>query len=362
MSRNPYMITDYRDDLKLFRGRGIQIGMLVAALVWLVAPLQLEDAWLGILNQVAVFAIGGIGLNLLTGFTGQVSLGHAFFMGVGAFTAAYLGSEGLPMLVWASLAVVIGAGVGALVGPVALRLHGNYLAIVSIGLLFLGHHIFLNWESVTGGVRGKSARFPMAIGPVDFNQLELLGTSYTRIQGRFWLLWAVVALVALMAKNIVRSRPGRAMQAIRDRDVAAEVVGISLFRYKIGAFAVSSGIAALSGAFLATAILGSARPEVFGSGEGLVKSIQFVAIIIIGGMGTIQGSILGAFVVAGLPRLIERYSGAIPFLDGGFISVASFNNALFGILVVVFLLVEPLGLAGVWMRMKAYFKTWPFSY
>jgi branched-chain amino acid transport system permease protein len=367
MRRNPDMIIEYKQDLRLFRTRSSQVAVLALAVVWLALPMQMEDAWLAILNSVAVFAIGGIGLNLLTGYTGQVSLGHAFFLAVGAFTAAFLGKNGWPMPVWLLAAVAFGALTGALIGPVALRLHGNYLAIVTIGLLFLGEHILTQWSTVSGGGRGTPARVDLMLGPINFDKLSFLGTSYSRVQGRFWLVWALVALVALVAKNLTRSRPGRAMQAIRDRDIAAEVVGVSLLRYKLGAFAVSSGMAALAGALLATTVLNHVTPTQFGEAAGLVLSIQFVAVIIIGGMGTIYGSILGAFVVGGLPLLIQKFSSSLPFLKqgssgGGFVTVASFNNALFGILVIIFLLAEPLGLAGVWMRMKAYFKSWPFSY
>jgi branched-chain amino acid transport system permease protein len=367
MRRNPDMITDYKQDLRLFRSRASQVGVLVLALLWLLLPLQLEDAWLTILNYVAVFAIGGIGLNLLTGYTGQVSLGHAFFMGIGAFTGAFLGTNGWPFLVWLLVAAVLGAGIGALIGPVALRLHGNYLAIVTIGLLFLGEHILVTWHAFSGGPSGSRARVPLTVGPLDFNELVLFGTEYERAQGRFWLMWFIVGVFALIAKNITRSRPGRAMQAIRDRDIAAEVVGISLVRYKLGAFAVSSAMASVAGALFATVILNHIRPAQFGGTAGLVLSIQFVAVIIIGGMGTIYGSVLGAFVVGGLPQLIQKFSTSLPFLkesptSDGLITVASFNNALFGLLVIVFLLAEPLGLAGLWMRIKAYFKSWPFSY
>jgi branched-chain amino acid transport system permease protein len=367
MRRNPDMITDYRQDLRLFPSRAMQVGIVVLALLWLALPMQLEDSWLTILNSIAVFAIGGVALNLLTGYTGQVSLGHAFFMAVGAFTAAYLAKNGWPFAVWLVAGGLVGAAIGALVGPLALRLHGNYLAIVTIGLLFVGEHLFDQWSTVSGGARGTRVGASLALGPLDFDKLNLFGTTYTRAQGRFWLLWFLVALVALLAKNIVRSRPGRAMQAVRDRDIAAEVIGVSLLRTKVGAFAVSSGLAAVAGALLATTVLSFINPGQFGGGAGLVLSIQFVAVIIIGGMGTIYGSVLGAIVVGGLPQLIQRTSSSLPFLkqgtaDAGYITVASFNNALFGLLVIVFLLAEPLGLAGVWMRVKTYFRSWPFSY
>ena len=365
---NPEMVIGYDDDLKLFRSRLTQVAMLVLLVVYLFLPLQIDDFWLGVLNFVAIFAIGGIGLNLLTGYTGQVSLGTAFFVAVGAFTAAYLGGDlGWPLWAWLPAAAFLGAALGALIGPIALRLSGNYLAIVTLGLLFLGEHIFSNWRVVTGGGRGTRVNASLALGPLDFADLNVFGTSYSRAQGIFWLLWIAVAVTALVAKNIVRSRPGRAMQAIRDRDIAAEVVGVSLLRYKLGAFAISSAMAAVAGGFYGAAIQQFVSPSEFGGQLGLVLSIQYIAVIIIGGLGTIYGAILGALVVGALPRIIQEFSSSLPFLvsgpgDDGIVSVASFNNMLFGLLIIVFLMAEPLGLAALWMRLKAYFKFWPFSY
>jgi branched-chain amino acid transport system permease protein len=365
---NPEMVVDYRDDVGLFRTRGFQLGMLALLVLYLLIPNTLDDFWVGVLNYCAFFAIGGIGLNLLTGFTGQVSLGHAFFVGVGAYSTAYFGGQqDWPMILWLPMSALVGGVLGALIGPVALRLHGNYLAIVTIGLLFLGEHIFTEWDSVTGGGRGTQVGASLELGPLDFTSLELFGTTFSRDQGLFWLLWAVVAITALIAKNVVRTRPGRAMQAIRDRDVAAEVVGVSLVRYKVGAFAISSAMAAVAGAFYGAAIQQFVSPVEFGGTFGLIMSITFVAVIIVGGMGTVFGSILGALVVGALPRIIQRFSADIPFLstapgDDGILSVASFNNMVFGALIIIFLLVEPRGLAALWLRAKAWIKFWPFSY
>ncbi len=362
------MIVEYGDDLRLFPSSASKLAILALLVVFLVVPFGLTDFWLTILNSVAIFAIGGIGLNLLTGYTGQVSLGQAFFVAVGAFTAAYFGAQhGWPMLAWVAMAALIGGALGALIGPVALRLSGNYLAIVTLGLLFVGEHIFSNWTDVTGGSRGTRVNAPLSIGPFDFVKLDVFGQQFNRPQGLFWLLWAVVALTALIAKNIVRTRAGRAMQAVRDRDVAAEVVGVSLVRYKVGAFAVSSAIASVAGAFYGAAVQQFVNPEQFGGALGLILSIQFIAVIIIGGMGTIYGAVLGALVVGGLPQLIQRYSSSLPLLidrpgGSGLLSVASFNNLIFGVLIIVFLMVEPLGLAALWRRLKAYLLFWPFSY
>lgn len=359
-----YLTRRYEDELRLFRSRAARAWLAVLLLLWLCVPLLVtDDFWLSVLNYAGIAAIGAIGLNLLTGYTGQVSLGHAFFIGTGAYVAAQVGGEmELPLVLWLPAAGLFGAAVGALVGPFALRLRGNYLAIVTLGLVFLGEHLFRNLDGVTGGNSGTSVTAAVELGSLDVRRLELGGDVYSANQGWFWLIWALVALVALIGKNIVRTRPGRAMQAIRDRDVAAEIVGVPLGRYKTAAFALSSGLAAMAGA-----LYGAYQEFVSPDEWTLFLSIQYIAIIIVGGVGTIFGAVLGALFLGGLPALIEEYSDSIPGVattagDEGFISVFSLNQAIFGLLIVLFLVFEPRGLAAIWLRIKAYFKAWPFSY
>lgn len=362
--RGPLMSVRYEDQLRLFRSTQMKVAIAALAVLWLALPLQLSDFWLNVFNYSAVFAVGAIGLNLLTGYTGQVSLGHAFFMGAGAYVAAQLGvTHGLPLVVYLPAAAVVGAIVGGLVGPFALRLRGDYLVIITLGLIFIGDYVFDRWEAVTGGGAGTSTAAPLKVFGLNFAALELGGRSFTRDQGIFWLFWFIVGVVALLAKNLVRSRPGRAMQAVRDRDLAAEVIGVSLFRYKVGAFAIAGAIAALAGA-----MYGSLQQFVSPSEWNLFLSIQFIAIIILGGVGTIFGGVLGAVVIGALPKIINQYSASIPFVSSnagssdGIISAASLNNVIYGLLIVLFLMFEPRGLAAVWLRIKAYFKSWPFSY
>lgn len=358
------MTRRYEDELKLFRTPAAKIWLGVLIATWLLLPQVMDDDfWLSILNYAGIAAIGAIGLNLLTGYTGQVSLGHAFFLGCGAYVAAQVGGElDLPLPLWLLAAAVLGGAIGALVGPFALRLRGNYLAIVTLGLVFLGEHIFRNADGITGGNSGTSVNAPINVGVFDIADPEIAGFIFTTNQAWFWVIWALVALVALLAKNIVRTRPGRAIQAVRDRDVAADVIGVRLGTYKVGAFALSSALAAMAGALYGT-YQQFVSPEEF----GLFLSIQYIAIIIVGGVGTIFGSVLGALFLGGLPALIEKYSESIPFVrtsasDSGFMSVFSFNQAVFGLLIVLFLVFEPRGLAAIWLRVKAYFKAWPFSY
>ena len=366
---NHALVFDYGDDLRLFRGAWAKGALIVLVAAYLALPgLELVgDATLRTLVDVGVFAIGALGLNLLTGYTGQVSLGHAFFVGVGSYTAAYLGAtRGWPIEVYLPVAALLGMALGALIGPFALRLRGNYLVVVTLGLLFLGRHVFNNWESVTGGNRGARLReADVTVGPFDLNDLVLFGREYEREAAFFWLTWALVAVAALLAKNLVRSRAGRAMQAVRDRDLSAEVIGVNLARYKVGAFAWSSAYACVAGV-LSALLVRQTGPDNF----GLMLSITYIAVIIIGGVGTILGPLLGALFVIGGQDLITRNSGAgllDPLLssglgDGGWFTVGELNNILFGLFIVVFLLVEPRGLVALWLRVKVWFRTWPFSY
>ena len=353
------LVIDYKQQLRLMPTAAKKVFAVLLAVAFIAAPLQLKDFPLSVLNLAGIFVIGAVGLNLLTGFTGQVSLGHAFFMAIGAYTWAHFGGEqDWPLWSWLLIAAVIGGLVGAAIGPFALRLRGNYLAIVSLALVFLGLHIWKNWESVTGGGIGFSGEKRGAyLGPLDFENLSLFGQDYTIYQSFFWLIWGVVIITTLLAKNIIRSRPGRAMQAVRDRDVAASVIGVNLARYKISAFALSSAYAAVAGA-LYGAYYNYVSPEHW----NLFLSIQFIAVIIVGGVGTLFGSIIGGIFVGSLPSLISANGDKLSFVEEIGISVPELQAILFGIVIIVFLVVEPHGLAGIWFRLKAYFKTWPFSY
>jgi branched-chain amino acid transport system permease protein len=315
-----------------------------------------------VLVYAGIAAIGAIGLNLLTGFTGQVSLGHAFFIGTGSYVTAYFGGQQhWPFLVCMVVAAVVGGLIGGVVGPFALRLRGNYLAIITLGLVFLGQHLFENWDSVTNGLSGTPVTAAPIVGPVNFAHLEIFGHTFTRDAGYFYLTWILVAVVALTAKNLTRSRAGRAMQAVRDRDAAAEAIGIRLSHSKVLAFVVSSSLAAMAGA-----LFGSYQQFVAPGDFSLFLSLQYIAMIVVGGVGTTFGPILGALFITTMPRFIEAFSDRIPGVasepGATGITVFSLNQALFGLLIIGFLVLEPRGLAALWLRVKAYFRAWPFSY
>lgn len=321
----------------------------ILAILFVVAifavPLMTADSYvLTVLATAATAAIAASGLNLLTGYAGQISLGHAFFVGAGAFSAQVLGGQwGLPFLLWLPLSAMFAGVLGLVVAPFALRLRGPYLAIVSLGLVYIGIYAARNLTALTGGLNGTAVTAGVAIGPLDFAKLRIGPYIFTREQGIFFLCWLVLALVLLMTANIVRSRSGRAMQAIRDHDLAAEVLGVRRLPTVMNAFVVSSMLGGLGGGLLAV-LLQYIRPENF----GLDLSIQYVAIIVIGGLASIWGPVLGALFIGLVPVAAIWLAGFLPFIskpgqEGG-LSVSGFGLVVYGVLIVVFLLFRRGGL------------------
>lgn len=363
----PELYTDYAADQAMLntptkRWATVALVALLAALP-VIAPDAMDRDRLSLLTLVFIYVIGGIGQNLVTGYAGQVSLGHAFFLGLGAYTATFVGGEGtqslrglgLEMWVWLPAAGLVPAAVGFAVAPLAARVRGLYLAIVTLGLVFLGEHVFRVSRTLTGGA-GVGRRAAPA---------EVAGFSFGRggSQEFFWLCLALAVALAVVAKNLARSKDGRAFAAVRDRDLAASVMGVPLTRTKVWAFTVSSFYAGIAGALLATHLT-HVQPEFF----NIFLSVEFLAVILIGGVATISGSILGAVFVVLLPRFVQTLSGQVPFISGpgaeGPVLVTTFQleTILFGGLIVLFLVLEPRGLFGLWLRVRNYWKAWPFSY
>lgn len=321
----------------------------ILAIVFVVAifavPLNISNSYvLTLLTTAAVAAIAATGLNILTGYAGQISLGHAFFVGAGAFSGQVLGGQvGLPFLVWLPLSAIFAGLLGAAIAPFALRLRGPYLAIVSLGLVFLGIYAARNLTPLTGGLNGTVVTAPVSIGPVDFTRLQIGPFLLSREQGMFILCWVILALVLLATANIVRSRSGRAMQAIRDHDLAAEVLGVHRLPSMMNAFIVSSLLGGLAGGLLGV-LLQYIRPENF----GLDLSIQYLAIVVIGGLATVWGPVLGALFIGLVPALTIWLSDYLPFIaqpgDQRGLSVSGFGLVVYGILIVVFLLFRRGGL------------------
>lgn len=362
----PELYTSYRQDMALLNTRGKQVGVLAIILVAAYLPMVLTDNTLSILGTGLVLAIGAIGLNLLTGYAGQVSLGHAFFVGIGAYTAAYLSGDpdgrylGLGVdnvLVWMPAAGFVAALFGAVVAPIATRLRGLYLAIVTLGLVFIGEYFFSEWRELSGGGGiGREAATPMLFG----NDLARDGASYTEEQKLFWFFLVTLIVLGVLARNLARSKIGRAFAAVRDRDIAAGIMGVELSRYKSIAFTISSFYAGICGSLLFVGV-GQFGPTQF----GLLMSIQFIAMVLIGGVATISGSIMGALLIASLPRISSELPSLLPFISSTpteHPNVFEVEQVTYGVLIIAFLLFEPRGLFGIWMRLRTYWKSFPFSY
>jgi branched-chain amino acid transport system permease protein len=317
------------------------------------------DDWLTIVNYTLIAAIASLGLNVLSGYTGQVSLGIAFFMAIGAYTAAVLGGTppttpldpigfGLSFFIWLPAAGIVAALVGALIGPTALRLKGFYLGIVTLSLVFIGDYIFINARSITGGPQGRTFPVP-AIGDFSFDQQNtIFGITLTSSQQFFLLILPILALSALFVGNLMRSRTGRTFQAVRDNEVGATIMGINLFEAKMGSFILSSFLAGISGALFA-----SYSRYVIPDNWSLTLSIQFVAAIIVGGIASVWGSILGAAFVFGLPLVIDQFSLLPVGTSSGGLTSGDLNALIYGFLIIVFLLFEPGGVMGLVRRGQA---------
>jgi branched-chain amino acid transport system permease protein len=361
----PELYTDYARDQALLNtnSKKLWTGVLVA--ITLLLPFLLGRDLLGLLTLVFIYAIGGIGLNLVTGYAGQVSLGHAFFVGLGAYTSMFFGGTPsmtlrgleLDMLIWLPMAGIVPMLVGLLVAPLAARVRGLYLAILTLGLVFVGEHLFREARTITGGPQvGRRGAIPEVLGFNFYENQEIFGFDLRREQIFYFLCFTLLVVMGVLARNLARSRMGRAFAAVRDRDIAAEVMGVPLLRTKVIAFGVSSFYAGIAGGLLPVAV-GAINPERF----NLLFSVEFLAIVLIGGVATISGSIIGAAFIVLLPRLVQVSAPYLP-LVGDVVSVEIVQRMLFGALIVVFLVLEPRGIYGMWLRMRNYWKAWPFSY
>jgi branched-chain amino acid transport system permease protein len=286
-------------------------------------------------------------LNLLTGFTGQISLGHAAFMGVGAYTSSILVSHGVPFSVSLACAGAMAALIGMIFGIPSLRLRGLYLAMATIAAQFIIEFTIRRWDKLTGGVEGMYVE-PGTLGPFHFDdRLQL-----------YYLTFVLAVAVTMATKNIIRARSGRAFVAIRDRYLAAEVIGVNLFKYRLLSFAVASFFAGIAGALMAQ-YLEVITHESF----TISQSIDYLAMCIVGGLGHILGGFFGVGFWFILERMLEvittTLNSAYPDHVTWFVSI---REIVFGLVIILFLIFEPDGLAARWRTIRAYWKLWPFSY
>ncbi|KOV72158.1 branched-chain amino acid ABC transporter permease [Streptomyces sp. AS58] len=332
---------------------------MLPVLVLCVLPFYLDAFWLRIGLFAMAAAIGAVGLNLLAGTAGQLSLGHAFFLAVGAYGYAWLAGEpgpGLPSALALVLAVLLAGVAGGLFSPVAGRVRGIYLGVATLALVFLGHHVLLTADSVTGGFNGRSVP-PLSLGGFGFTdgdpEVVLLGVPFGAEERLWYLGLALFALTWFTARGILRGRPGRALVALRDSETAAAVMGVDVARYRSAAFVVSSMYAGLAGALLA---LGFRRivPDYF----GLALSVDYLAMIVIGGLGSVAGATAGAVFVTALPLLMTRYADHLPLVAApgsaeGSVGPTEAARYLYGAAIVLVLLYAPDGLHGLTSRVRA---------
>ena len=324
----------------------------LAVIFFVVLPLTLHEYYLSIGNLVWIAVIGALGLNILVGYTGQVSIGHGAFMSVGAYTAANLATRlDSPWPVNLLAGGLMAAAVGAVVGIPSLRIKGLYLAIATLAGQLIIEWIINHVTFISGGVQASIEVARPRLGPIVL--------SSQRQMYFFLLFFVVLAIVGTL--NLVRSRIGRAFIAIRDQDIAAEIIGVNIFRYKLLAFAISSFYAGVTGV-LYTYFLGIANYEQF----QINVSIDYLAMIIIGGLGSVLGSVLGAMFVTLLPIVIrlgmEAFGGVFLAPQTVLNLIPNLRLMMFGALIIFFLVVEPEGLNRLWRNIRNYFRIWPFAY
>ena len=341
--------TTYRKDFALRHTKAEYFRLALLAVFAVILPFSLDQYWLSYVNLILLASIAAVGLNILTGYTGLVSLATAGFLGVGAYTTANLTSRAhWPMPVSVIAATLLAAAIGAVFGLPALRLKGLYLAISTFAAQVILLNRFRGWAWLTDGEGTIPAAYP-AIGG------EQIRSDFQW----YWLLLVVAGVVVFAGVNLFRTGLGRALIAIRDQDIAAEVMGVPVGAYKVLAFSIACGLAGLSGALQA-----HYRTIVTWENYEINTSFIFVAMIIVGGLGSVSGAVYGAAFMTWVPAYITRIGQSLQESNLSFLirKLPAVQLTLFGLVLVVFLLFEPRGLARLWQRTRDYFRIWPFRY
>jgi branched-chain amino acid transport system permease protein len=339
--------TDFRDDIQLLDSGFLRFWAAAGLIFALLLPLALTNFWTGVANDVFIAVIGALALNLLMGTTGQISLGHAGFLAAGAFTVAALVTHfNAPLVVTVVSAAVVGAVLGVLVGLPALRLKGLYLAVSTLAAHFVIIVGVAQYQSILNYGSGFTISPP-----------HVFGLEISSERSWYFFLLPFALGILLLNLNWLRSAYGRAWMAIRHRDVAAEALGINVARYKLLAFSASTSLTCIAGALWAyhTAFV---SVEAF----DFDMLIQYLAMVIIGGLGSVLGACLGAFFVVVLPHIISILANNISFLQDLGAKSFDLQVGVFGVAMLLFLILEPRGLAGIWARIRFYFELWPFKY
>jgi len=339
--------TDYNQDIRLAKHPGYLFWYGLLGLALLFAPIGLDDYFLSQVTFMLIYVVVGVGLMLLAGFTGQISLGHAAFFAAGAYTEAVLLEQGWPFLLSFPAAGLLAGALGFLLGLPALRMTGIYLAIATLAFAFIVEEVLARWESVTNGNIG------MLVGDIDLTgpHIDFLEVDWS-VPAHFYYLCLVVAvMVILAARNLLRSPTGRAFVAIRDSEIAAQSMGVNLSIYKTMAFAISAGFTGLGGALYAHQ-LQFISPEAF----TIIVSIEFLLMVVVGGLGSLHGAVFGAIFLIALPQLLVMVKEVLPTVVA---EQTGLEAAFFGLIIVGFMLFEPLGIYGRWLKIKAYFNLFP---
>lgn len=338
----------YQADMALRRTHAQKIRIVLLVLFIIAFPFFADRYTLTLANRIGIATIGAIGLNILVGYTGQISLGQGGFLAVGAYTAGIMTARlGLPWYLTIVFACLVTAIVGALFGIPSLRLKGLYLAIATLAAQEIILWVVTHWNAVTGGVDALVVPNPVLFG-IQMN------TDFRF----YWVIWILAGVTALLTVNLFRTHYGRAFIAIRDQDIAAEVMGVDLFRYKLLAFAISSFFVGMAGALTA-----HYRSIVTWERFTIEVSVLYLAMIIIGGLGSVSGSFFGATFMILLPEILTNlgrsFRNYIPAIDA---IIPFIQQAAFGLVIILFLIFEPEGLNRMWRNIKDYFRLWPFSY
>ena len=333
--------TGYEQDLRLAKHDGHRFWYGLLGLLLLAAPWLLSEYLLAQLTFILIYSVVGLGLMMLAGFTGLFSIGHAAFLGVGAYTQAVLTQMGWPFPVAMAMAGLLSAGVGVVVGLPALRVKGIYLGIATLSFGFIVEEVFARWESVTGGNTGKTVGAPQMWG-----WAADTGTSF------YFVCLVVTVLATLACLNLLRSPTGRAFVAIRDSEISAQSMGIHLAYYKTLSFAISAALAGIGGALYAHQIR-FLTPDQF----NIIQSIDLLLMVVIGGLGFIHGVFLGATFLIGLPQAISVVKDFLPEAIG---NAPGLKAVVYGAVLVAFVLFEPMGLYGRWLKIRTYLQLFPF--
>lgn len=346
--RSGYYKISYGHDMALLDTPYRRLALAALVVLFAAVPAAVTDHVVFVLDLMLIAIMGSLALNLLTGYAGQISLGHSAFLAVGAFTSHYLASKGLPFVLVVPLAMAVGAVLGVIVGAPALRLRGLYLVLATVGFHYIVAYLINDYQ--TSGVDMLQALTGLLLPAPEFGVVTL-----DNPRKWFYFLLLALAVTTVFCVNLVRTRAGRAWIAVRERDITAAALGINVAFYKVLAFVVSSALTCMTGAFLAY-FVGSISAEYF----TLTLAITYLAMVVIGGAGSIVGSYLGAIFVSMLPHVITwtfEAIGASARVE--MLYIVPSQTVIFGLAMILFLMFEPRGLVGIWSRLRAYFELWP---